>query len=95
MPLLKLLGVLCFLLVGVSFAVMNDAPVLLDLYVVQWSLPLSVVLLLAMGSGLLLGSLLSLLFLIRIKRENSRLKRERNAVQQEIANLRTLPVKEL
>ncbi len=93
MQLIKLVLVIFFLITGVTFALINHSPVVLDFYVTEVTLPLSVVMLLAIGGGLLLGSFLSLLFLLRIKHENRRLQRQYDAIQQEVTNLRTLPVK--
>ena len=51
---IKLLFLLVFMVVGASFAIINDAPVVVDLYFVTPQLPLSLLLLLAPGSALLL-----------------------------------------
>ncbi len=80
-------------MVGVTFALINHTPVSLDFYVTQVMLPLSVIILLAVGGGLLPGFILSLFLLLRIKRENRRLKRQHDAIRKEVTNLRTLPVK--
>ena len=74
-------------------AVMNDAPVALDLYFFRLNLPLSLVLLLAIGIGIILGAVASLFFFFRIKRENSSLKKQSRLVQQEMKNLRAIPLK--
>ena len=93
MQLIKLVFIILLLMVGVAFSLTNHAPVSLDFYITKVTLPLSIVILLAIGSGLLLGSVLSLSFFLRIKRENRRLKRQHDAIQKEVANLRTLPMK--
>ncbi len=93
MQLIKFILAILFLIIGFTFALINHTPVLLDFYVTQVTLPLSVVILLAIGSGLLLGSVLSLFFFLRIKHENRRLKRQHDAIRKEVTNLRTLPVK--
>jgi len=91
--LIKLIFVILFLMIGVTFALVNHAPVSLDLYITQITLPLSVIILLAIGCGLLLGSVLSLFFFLRVKSENRRLRRQNAAIRKEVTNLRTLPVK--
>ena len=93
MSLIKFIFVILFLMIGVTFALTNHAPVSLDFYVTQVTLPLSVIILLAIGTGLLLGSVLSLFFFLQLKRENRRLKRQHDAIQKEVTHLRTLPVK--
>lgn len=91
MKLLKITLTIVCLIIGIGFAMTHDAPVVINLYVAQYSLPLSLVLLLAMGIGLILGSFISLSYFVRIKRENSRLKRQHNAVEQEMNSLRAEP----
>ena len=93
MQLIRFFFVVLLLIAGMAFALINHTPVSLDFYVTSMELPLFVIILLAIGCGLLLGSVLSLFFFLRLKRENRRLQRQYDAIQQEVTNLRTLPVK--
>jgi putative membrane protein len=91
--LLKLLFLLGFMLVGASFAMINDAPVVVDLYFMRPQLPLSILLLLALGCGILLGGLAGSVYFMRVKKENADLRRKARLVREEVQNLRTMPVK--
>lgn len=93
MILIKLLFVLVFLLVGASFAIINDGPVVVDLYFARPQLPLSLLLLLALGCGILLGGLAGSVYFMRVKKENADLRRKARLVSEEVQNLRTMPVK--
>lgn len=93
MVVIKLLFVLVFLIVGASFAIINDAPVVVDLYFVTPELPLSLLLLLALGFGILLGGLAGMVYFMRVKKENADLKRKSRLVSEEVRNLRTMPIK--
>jgi putative membrane protein len=91
--LLKLLFLLGFMLVGASFAMINDAPVVVDLYFMRPQLPLSILLLLALGCGILLGGLAGSVYFMRVKKENADLRRKARLVSEEVQNLHTMPVK--
>ena len=93
MLVIKLLLLLVFMLIGASFAIINDAPVTVDLYFMRPELPLSLLLLLALGLGMLLGGLVGMIYLMRVRKENADLKRKARLVSEEVQNLRTMPVK--
>ena len=90
--LIKFLLLIVFLVLGAAFAIINDKPVALDLYFYVASLPLSLVLLLAVGAGILLGALASAFYFMRIRKENANLRRQARLVEQEVKNLRSLPI---
>ena len=80
------------LAVGVAFAIANSAPVSVDLGLYVPQLPLSLLLLLAVGVGILLGAFASAFYFMRIKKENADLRRQSRLVQQEVKNLRSMPI---
>lgn len=90
---IKLLFLLAFMVVGASFALINDAPVTVDLYFVQAEMPLSLLLLLALGCGILLGGLAGVVYFMRVKKENADLRRKTRLVNEEVKNLRAMPIK--
>ena len=90
--LIKLILVVVFIAVGAAFAVANHQPATIDLYFTTPTLPLSLLLLLAVGAGIILGAIASSFFYVRIKKENSDLRRQSRLVEQEVKNLRTLPI---
>ncbi|MCP5299812.1 MAG: DUF1049 domain-containing protein [Chromatiaceae bacterium] len=93
MIIVKLLLLLVFMVIGASFAIINDAPVRVDLYFVTPELPLSLLLLLALGCGILLGGLAGVVYFMRVKKENADLKRKARLVSEEVKNLRAMPLK--
>lgn len=83
---------LVLILIGVSFAVLNAASVVLNFYVTTLSMPISVFIILTLGIGMLIGFLLGSIKYWRLKVENKRLKSQLKLTEQEIKNLRTIPV---
>lgn len=90
--LIKLAVAVVFAGLGAAFAIINDQPAKIDLYFAMPSLPLSLVLLLAVGTGIVLGAIASSFYFMRIKKENADLRRQTRQVEQEVKNLRTLPI---
>jgi putative membrane protein len=90
---IKLLLLLIFMVVGASFAIINDAPVKVDLYFITPELPLSLLLLLALGLGIALGGLAGMVYFMRVKKENADLRRQARLVSEEVKNLRAMPIK--
>ncbi len=93
MVIIKLLLLLAFMVIGASFALINDKPVTVDLYFVTPQLPLSLLLLLALGCGIILGGLAGMVYFMRVKKENADLKRKTRLVNEEVKNLRAMPIK--
>ncbi len=93
MLVIKLLLLLIFMVIGASFAIVNDTPVTVDLYFMTPQLPLSLLVLLALGLGMLLGGLTGVLYSMRVRKENTELRRKARLVNEEVRNLRTMPVK--
>lgn len=92
LSLVKLIVAVLLAFLGAAFAIINDQPVQLDLYFVVASMPLSLLLLLAMGVGLVLGAVVSSFYFMRVRKENARLRRQANLAEQEVKNLRSLPI---
>lgn len=93
MAVIKLLFLVLFMILGASFAIINDAPVIVDLYFITPELPLSLLLLFALGCGIMLGGLGGMVYFMRVKKENADLKRKTRLVNEEVKNLRTMPIK--
>lgn len=93
LKLIRLLALLAFLILGAGFAIINDAPVRVDLYLLTPELPLSFLLLLAVGLGIVLGGLGVVPFLLRVQRNNHDLRRQARLVREEVQNLRSMPLK--
>lgn len=93
LAIIKLIIAAVFMILGASFAVINDTAVVVDLYFFTTELALSLVLLLALGIGLVLGAFASMFYFVRVKKENADLRRQARASEREMQSLRTLPAK--
>lgn len=92
-----IVNLIIFLLVltlGLSFAILNAEPVELDYYFGSQRISLSLVVLITLIMGVVAGVVASLGIIIKLKREVSRLRKTSQAVDAELANLRTLPLKD-
>jgi uncharacterized integral membrane protein len=89
----KMLMLIAFIVLGAAFGLINDAPVRIDLYFIRPEMPLSLLLLLALGCGILLGGLVGMVYFMRAKKENADLRREARLVSDEVRNLRATPLK--
>ena len=91
--LLYFLSALIVVILGVAFSVLNADTVQLHYYLGSIELPLSLILILAMIIGALLGIFSSLSFIIGSRRSASKLKRSVEVAEKEIVNLRNIPIK--
>jgi putative membrane protein len=82
------------ILLGFTFAGLNAEPVALNYYIGNVKLPLSLLLVLVLIIGCLLSLIASLIFGIKLKNENRRLRQRLKIVEAELANLRTIPLKD-
>jgi lipopolysaccharide assembly protein A len=93
----KIVGFLFLLLIvllGLSFALLNAQPAVIDYYFGAATLPLSLILVLALILGALLGVMASLGVILRQRRELVRLRRNAGHVRKELNELRKLPMKD-
>ena len=92
--LVYLSAALLIVIFGVVFAVLNAESVTLNYYLGSSELPLSLVLVIAMIIGAILGILASLNFIIGSRRSATKLKRSVEVAEKEIVNLRNIPIKD-
>jgi len=93
----RIFGLLFFLVVlviGLFFGVLNAEPVPVNYYFGSRLLPLSLVLVITLLIGALCGAIASLGPALRMRREISRLRKEIKVSERELANLRSLPLKD-
>ena len=84
------------LLVGVTFTYKNSQTVELDYYFgIHWLSPLSFMLLTTLTVGIALGFLASLGMLGRMQRQLLQARRETRQLEQEVHNLRALPIRDV
>ena len=91
--LLYLFLALIVVIFGIVFAVLNAENVQLHYYLGSIELPLSLVVILAMILGAILGIFASLSFILASRRSASKLKRSVAVAEKEILNLRNIPIK--
>jgi putative membrane protein len=91
---LKLIFIFLIMMIGAAFAVMNADTVKLNYYFGVQELPLSVILVGAIGIGAVLGVLATLVGSLKLRRENMTLKHKAKVARQEVNNLRSIPIKD-
>ena len=79
---------------GISFAVLNSHPTIVNIYLVKFTLPLALLIILILAVGVSIGSLVMTKRYWRVKRQCSKLKSQLNVMEQELKNLRVMPVTE-
>lgn len=93
----RILGLLLVLLVlvfGLFFGLLNAEPVTVNYYFGSRSVPLSFALIVMLVLGAVCGALAGLAHAFRLRREIHRLRKEHRIAEQELANLRALPIKD-
>jgi putative membrane protein len=83
---------LVLILVAVSFAALNASSVAVNLYFSTVTMPISVMMTLMLGIGIIIGFFIFILRYWRLKSDNRKLKNQLKLTEQEIKNLRTIPV---
>ncbi len=82
--------------IGLTFAFQNKQSVELSYYFdLQWRGPLSLMLILALAIGVGVGYLVAMQLVMRARRELAQTKKEIKQVEQEVENLRSLPIKDV
>jgi len=85
---------LLLVLFGIVFAVLNSDMVALNYYFGTQQVPLSLIMLLAMIVGALIGVLVSMGQLLKARRDVAKLKKSVQLAEKEVSNLRTIPIKD-
>ena len=84
------------LFVGITFALKNQQVVELRYYFgLAWTGTLSLALLTTLALGVAVGYLASLRMVIRMQRQLVQARKEVRQIEQEVANLRALPIKDV
>ncbi|CEK10909.1 lipopolysaccharide assembly protein LapA domain-containing protein [Legionella hackeliae] len=94
MRLFMMIFYLLLILLGVSFAALNASSVQVNFYFTKLAMPISVLMTIMLGIGLLLGFLLFLYRYWRLKVEYVRLKNQFKMTEKEIKNLRSIPLQD-
>lgn len=85
---------LFLVLAGILFAVLNSQNVQLNYYFGSRDMALSLLLIIAIIFGTLLGIFVSIGHILRTRHDISRLKKNIQLAEKEVANLRTIPIKD-
>jgi uncharacterized membrane protein YciS (DUF1049 family) len=85
---------LLVLILGITFAYLNADGVIVNYYIGEKQVPLSLLLLLTLGIGLLIGVLSMVIPLIKLKHKNVKIQKKLKQAQKEVENLRAIPVKQ-
>ncbi|MBA2656167.1 MAG: LapA family protein [Tatlockia sp.] len=94
MRLIMLLIYLILILFGVSFAALNATSVVVNLYFKTMTMPISVLMTIMLGLGLLVGFLLFFYRYWRLKVDYLKLRNQLKLTEKEIKNLRAIPLKD-
>ena len=81
------------IILGITFACLNAESVHLNYYIGSSVLPLSLLLVITLAVGVLIGLLLGLWPYLRLKTENIRLNHRMALFEKEVENLRNIPLK--
>ena len=81
-------------LLGLTFALMNAEPVQLDYYFGTMKAPLSLLVVIAIIVGAGLGVFASMGIVVGQKRELAKLRKSAKVAEEEVSNLRSLPLKD-
>ncbi len=81
---------------GLTFAIQNRQMIDINYYFgFEWHGPVSVALLVAMTFGISVGYIASLRTVVRMQRQLARARKEVRQAEQEVRNLRALPIKDV
>ena len=87
--------IISIVLLVVLFVLLNADKVAIDLYFTQTPpISLGALFVIAMAVGILIGMVSGILVLVSSRREVSRLKRSVKQTEQEVLNLRSIPIKD-
>jgi lipopolysaccharide assembly protein A len=94
MRIISFIIAIILILIGLSFALLNAAPVNLNYYVGTVTLSLSLLLILTLGVGIIIGLLALLAPIFKLKRRNHRLSVRVRQLEQEILAARVPETKD-
>lgn len=85
---------LVLILIGVSFAGLNASSVQINFYFATFNMPISVLIILMLALGMLLGFVLFLFRYWRLMLEHRKIKNQLKLTEKEIKNLRAIPIQD-
>jgi len=94
MRVITYLLILIIIILGITFAALNHAPVTINYYIGQNTLPLSLLLVMSFVIGCFLGLLVACWVSFKFKIKNYRLRQQLKIAEKEIENLRAIPLQD-
>ena len=94
---LRLFGfilLIILIVLGLSFAVLNAEPVPLNFYFGTRDIPLSMVVVLSLATGALIGVLVSMGMILRLKQQAAQLRRKLQRAEKAADQLSVIPAKQ-
>lgn len=91
MRILTIIFIVLIALIGATFAILNGEPILVKYYLGEVESPLSLVLGVTFVLGLLIGIITNLVFVIKLRFENSSLRRKNKKLEDELAHYQASP----
>lgn len=85
---------LLLIIIGVSFAALNASSTSVNFYFKTLSMPISVLMAIMLGIGILIGFILFLGRYWRLKNECRKIKNQLKLTEKEIKNLRSIPLQD-
>lgn len=95
MKLLAVITILSLAFLTVILSILNSGDIRLSYYFGTMQIALPVVIVVTLVAGTLLGIVASMSMVLKLKRENSGLKKDMKLAEKEIANLRRLPLRDM
>lgn len=92
--LLNILLLIALIVLGLTFAVLNSDPVSLNYYFGFREVPLSMIVVIALATGAVIGVLVSMGILLRQKQQTFRLRRQLKQAEKSAASASILPARE-
>ena len=84
---------LLVVLFGITFALLNAEPIIINYYIGTTESPLSLLLVIAFVAGGFLGMVVCLLPYFHLKSKNRQMRRRLKLLEEEVTNLRTMPLR--
>jgi len=91
---ISIVVIILILLLVLLFTLLNAEPVSLNYYLGQVEQPLALILVVTFVAGALIGLLSSIVVILSSRHEVSKLRRHIKQTEQEVINLRSIPLKD-
>ena len=81
--------------IGAAFSAINLNPITINYYLGSVAIPLSIMVILSLVAGIIIGAIAIYITSLRLRYENSRLQKKLFLSEQEVNSLRILPIKDI